>query len=286
MLHAPATAPEVRRALAQRRGRRGPALGGARAGADGGAAAAARGGAAARPGPRLAAATPRWRSASAATRAAATRCGVVGRRGAAQPASRARTASRPGCPWTWPRRASSWRRSLEARCRSAVPALLRALEDVRARPYVADALGALGDDRARGALAGRPGKRAVRDDAAPRGARAARPRGARLVGRGARAPARCTPRSRCPRVRRASWCSCRTPTPTWPSRPTATAAAATPRRGPGTRGRGARGRARPRQAEPAGAPRPARLERRRRGPVGHPGARPAAVSIDRARSRP
>jgi hypothetical protein len=40
----------------------------------------------------------------------------------------------------------------KARCRAAVPALLRALEDVRARPYVADALGALGDDRARGPL--------------------------------------------------------------------------------------------------------------------------------------
>jgi arylsulfatase A-like enzyme len=39
-----------------------------------------------------------------------------------------------------------------ARCRSAVPALVRALADVRARPYVADALGALGDDRARGPL--------------------------------------------------------------------------------------------------------------------------------------
>jgi HEAT repeat protein len=39
-----------------------------------------------------------------------------------------------------------------ARCRSAVPALLRALPDVRARPYLADALGALGDDRARGPL--------------------------------------------------------------------------------------------------------------------------------------
>jgi arylsulfatase A-like enzyme len=36
-----------------------------------------------------------------------------------------------------------------ARCRSAVPALLQALVDVRARPYLADALGALGDDRAR-----------------------------------------------------------------------------------------------------------------------------------------
>jgi HEAT repeat protein len=38
------------------------------------------------------------------------------------------------------------------RCRSAVSALLRALDDVRARPYVADALGAIGDDRARGPL--------------------------------------------------------------------------------------------------------------------------------------
>jgi hypothetical protein len=37
----------------------------------------------------------------------------------------------------------------KARCRSAVPALVRALEDVRARAYVADALGDLGDDRAR-----------------------------------------------------------------------------------------------------------------------------------------
>jgi len=39
-----------------------------------------------------------------------------------------------------------------AHCRAAVPALLRALEDVRARPYVADALGALGDSRARAPL--------------------------------------------------------------------------------------------------------------------------------------
>jgi HEAT repeat protein len=39
-----------------------------------------------------------------------------------------------------------------ARCRSAVPPLLRALDDVRARPFVADALGALGDPRARGPL--------------------------------------------------------------------------------------------------------------------------------------
>ncbi|HEX3772369.1 MAG TPA: sulfatase-like hydrolase/transferase [Polyangiaceae bacterium] len=40
----------------------------------------------------------------------------------------------------------------KARCRAAVPALVRALADVRARPYVADALGALGDDRARAPL--------------------------------------------------------------------------------------------------------------------------------------
>ncbi|MCL2448871.1 MAG: sulfatase-like hydrolase/transferase, partial [Polyangiaceae bacterium] len=39
-----------------------------------------------------------------------------------------------------------------ARCRAAVPALLHALSDVRARPYVADALGQIGDDRARPAL--------------------------------------------------------------------------------------------------------------------------------------
>ena len=39
-----------------------------------------------------------------------------------------------------------------ARCRTAVPALLRSLDDVRARPYVADALGVLGDDRARAPL--------------------------------------------------------------------------------------------------------------------------------------
>jgi arylsulfatase A-like enzyme len=39
-----------------------------------------------------------------------------------------------------------------AHCRSAVPALLRILGDVRARPYVADALGQIGDDRARPAL--------------------------------------------------------------------------------------------------------------------------------------
>jgi arylsulfatase A-like enzyme len=40
----------------------------------------------------------------------------------------------------------------KARCRAAVPALVRALDDVRARPYVADALGAIGDDRARARL--------------------------------------------------------------------------------------------------------------------------------------
>jgi HEAT repeat protein len=37
----------------------------------------------------------------------------------------------------------------KARCRAAVPFLLRALADVRARPYVAEALGRIGDDRAR-----------------------------------------------------------------------------------------------------------------------------------------
>ncbi|MGA7118756.1 MAG: sulfatase-like hydrolase/transferase [Polyangiaceae bacterium] len=37
----------------------------------------------------------------------------------------------------------------KARCRSAVPALLRALDDVRIRPIVADALGEIGDERAR-----------------------------------------------------------------------------------------------------------------------------------------
>jgi hypothetical protein len=40
----------------------------------------------------------------------------------------------------------------KARCKAAVPALVRSLDDVRARPYVADALGALGDDRARAPL--------------------------------------------------------------------------------------------------------------------------------------
>jgi arylsulfatase A-like enzyme len=40
----------------------------------------------------------------------------------------------------------------KARCRKAVPALVRALEDVRVRPFVADTLGAIGDDRARGPL--------------------------------------------------------------------------------------------------------------------------------------
>ncbi len=39
-----------------------------------------------------------------------------------------------------------------ARCRSAVPALLRALDDVRIRPRVADALGEIGDDRGRAPL--------------------------------------------------------------------------------------------------------------------------------------
>lgn len=40
----------------------------------------------------------------------------------------------------------------KARCRAAVPPLLRALADVRARPYVAEALGRIGDDRARAPL--------------------------------------------------------------------------------------------------------------------------------------
>ncbi len=40
----------------------------------------------------------------------------------------------------------------KARCRPAVPALIRALADVRARPYVAEALGRIGDDRARAPL--------------------------------------------------------------------------------------------------------------------------------------
>ncbi|HXX66478.1 MAG TPA: sulfatase-like hydrolase/transferase [Polyangiaceae bacterium] len=40
----------------------------------------------------------------------------------------------------------------KARCRSALPALLRALDDVRARPFVSDTLGGLGDVRARAAL--------------------------------------------------------------------------------------------------------------------------------------
>jgi arylsulfatase A-like enzyme len=42
--------------------------------------------------------------------------------------------------------------TVKAHCRGAVGALIRALGDVRARPYVADALGALGDPRARSAL--------------------------------------------------------------------------------------------------------------------------------------
>jgi HEAT repeat protein len=42
--------------------------------------------------------------------------------------------------------------TVKGHCRGAVGALIRALGDVRARPYVADALGALGDARARAAL--------------------------------------------------------------------------------------------------------------------------------------
>jgi arylsulfatase A-like enzyme/HEAT repeat protein len=42
----------------------------------------------------------------------------------------------------------------KARCRTMVPALVRGLSDVRARPYVADVLGVLGDDRAREPLLG------------------------------------------------------------------------------------------------------------------------------------
>ncbi len=40
----------------------------------------------------------------------------------------------------------------KAHCRSAVPSLLRALDDVRIRPLVADALGEIGDERARARL--------------------------------------------------------------------------------------------------------------------------------------
>jgi hypothetical protein len=40
----------------------------------------------------------------------------------------------------------------KAHCRAVVPALVRALADVRARPHVADALGVIGDDRARAPL--------------------------------------------------------------------------------------------------------------------------------------
>ncbi|MGH7268826.1 MAG: HEAT repeat domain-containing protein, partial [Polyangiaceae bacterium] len=42
----------------------------------------------------------------------------------------------------------------KAGCRSAVPSILDALDDVRARPFAADALGTLGDERARGPLLG------------------------------------------------------------------------------------------------------------------------------------
>jgi hypothetical protein len=42
----------------------------------------------------------------------------------------------------------------KARCHTAVPVLLRALDDVRARPHVADALASIGDPRARGRLLG------------------------------------------------------------------------------------------------------------------------------------
>jgi hypothetical protein len=45
--------------------------------------------------------------------------------------------------------------TVRGQCRAAVPALLEALSDVRARPYVADALGGLGDDRARAPLLAR-----------------------------------------------------------------------------------------------------------------------------------
>ena len=64
----------------------------------------------------------------------------------------------------------------QARCRAAVPALLRALDDVRARPYVADALGSPGRRPGPGAAAGSARRRALRHDATPRGARPARPR--------------------------------------------------------------------------------------------------------------
>ena len=197
-LHAPATGPEVKRALARDEDdevRRWAALALARMG---------------EPMPPLAEALLRdpgrdWRRRAAL---------ALGERGDARgcdemaawwseavggPAAERRTASRRGCPWTWRTRASSSRRSARARCRAAVPALARGLEDVRARPYVADALGALGDDRARSSAARGPRKRAVRHDAPEGSARLARARGTRLVGGGRGASRRTSaPRSRCP----------------------------------------------------------------------------------------
>ena len=100
-------------------------------------------------------------------------------------ASASPTASRRSWPIDLRARARAPRATAQARCRAAVPRSCRALEDVRARPYVADALGALGDDRARAPLLAAPGERALRHDPAARGARAPRARGPRLVGAGA-----------------------------------------------------------------------------------------------------
>ena len=150
LLHAPATAPEVKRALAHDEDdevRRWSALALARMG---------------EPLPPLAEALLRdpgrdWRRAAAL---------AMGERGDARgcdemtawlgEATAALQPSPHGEPPRLPVDLAHARELLAAlagaRCRSAVPAMVRALEDVRARPYVADALGALGDDRARAPL--------------------------------------------------------------------------------------------------------------------------------------
>ena len=169
----PATAPEREARARARRGRRGATVVGARAGADGRARAAARRGAPPRPRPRLEAAG-RARARRAGRRARLRRADrLVGRCARRRGRSEANSDGEPlRLSMDLARRASCWprprRRGAERRSRR----LLRALEDVRARPYVADALGALGDDRARAPLLALLAGRALRARRGPREARA------------------------------------------------------------------------------------------------------------------
>ncbi len=150
LLHAPATAPEVKRALAQDEDeevRRWAALALARMG---------------EPVPPLAEALLRdpgrdWRRHAALAlgeRGDARGCDELAAwlgdaTGALQPSPNGEP---PRLPMELVQARELFAALGRARCRAAVPAMVSALQDVRARPYAADALGVLGDDRARAPL--------------------------------------------------------------------------------------------------------------------------------------